>query len=344
MEKKKIFTIVIVACTVLLTTFSFYIYQVIRSPNILVGKPNKMVMIPHGISFKALRDSLYKGALVEDIVAFSFLARLMKYDQKIIPGCYALKTDMNNWEAIRLLKSGQQTPVHITFNNVRTHEELARKITNNIETSARAIEVLLNDSAFVSQYGFNLETIRAMFIPNTYEVYWTVTPQALVERMYQEYQRFWNRQRLSKAKALDLTPLEVSILASIVQEETTKMDEAPTIAGVYRNRLRKGMRLQSCPTLKYAMGNLLIKRILKKYQEIDSPYNTYKYKGLPPGPINIPSIAAIDAVLNLEEHDYLYFSAKENFSGYHRFATTLQGHIRNAKPYRQALNKAGMYR
>lgn len=344
MEKKKNFAIFIVACTVLLTTLSFYTYQIIRSPNILVDKPSKLLMIPHGTRFKALQDSLYKGAFVEDIVAFSFLARLMKYDQNIIPGCYKLKTNMNNWEAIQLLKSGHQTPVNITFNNARTNEELARKITNKIEASAHDIEVLLNDSAFVSQYGFNLETIRAMFIPNTYEVYWTITPQGLVERMYQEYQRFWNRQRLRKAKALDLTPIEVSILASIVQEETTKMDEAPTIAGVYMNRLRKGMRLQADPTLKYAMGDFLIRRILKKHQEIDSPYNTYKYEGLPPGPIKVPSIAAIDAVLNLEEHDYLYFSAKEDFSGYHRFATTLQAHMRNAKRYQQALNKARVYR
>ena len=343
MEKIKKFTIAIVASTVLLTTFSFYLYQVIRSPNILVDKPNKKIMILQGTSFKALQDSLYKDGVVKDIVAFSFLARLMKYNQKIIPGCYVLKTNMSNWEAIRLFKSGSRAPANIVLNNVRTNEEIARKLTNNIKASAHAIEVLLNDAALVSQYGFNLETIRTMFIPNTYEVYWAITPQDLMKRMYQEYQRFWNKQRLRKAKALNLTPIEVSILASIVQQETNKIDELPIIAGVYINRLRKGMRLQACPTLKYAMGDFP-RRILKKYREIDSPYNTYKHKGLPPGPINVPSIAAIDAVLNLKKHNYLYFTAKEDFSGYHHFATTLQAHLRNAKRYQRALNKIGTYR
>jgi len=296
------------------------------------------------MDFKALKDTLQQHGCVSNLASFSFLARLMRYDRKIIPGAYQLATNMSNWQAIQMLKTGTQKPVKIALHHVRTKEELAAKITQNIEINAADFKNLLGDSDFVSQYGFNVHNVMTMFIPNTYEVYWTITAERLFARMYKEYQQFWNASRRSQAKSLKLSPIDISILASIVQSETNKIEEAPLIAGVYINRLRKKVALQSCPTLLYALGDPSVRRVLHKYKALDSPYNTYKYRGLPPGPISLPTIAMIDAVLNSTPSYYLYFSAQEDFSGYHYFAKSLKEHLRHAKRYQRALNQARVYR
>ena len=250
---------------------------------------------------------------------------------------------MTNLEAVKLLRSGAQTPLDITFNNVRLKEELAEKICSGIAADEDRFFALLQDTAVIRSYGFNQYTIVSMFIPNTYEVYWTISEKELLDRMKTEYDRFWNDERRAKAEKIGMTPEEVSTLASIVEAESKRIDEKPKIAGVYINRLEKGMALQADPTLVYAAGDFSIKRVLNKHKEIESPYNTYKYPGLPPGPINIPPISAIDAVLNFTSHNYLYFCAKEDFSGYHNFATNLTAHLNNARRYQNALNKARLY-
>jgi UPF0755 protein len=242
------------------------------------------------------------------------------------------------------LRSGKQEPVNITFNNVRLLEDLPPKICANIFLDPETFMTKLEDSTLRAKYGFNEYTFKCMFIPNTYEVFWTITADELVERMSYEYKQFWNDERKAKADTIGLSPIDVSILASIVQAECKMTDEAPVIAGLYLNRLKKNYLLQADPALVYASGDFTIKRVLNKHKEIDSPYNTYKYQGLPPGPINAPEIRYIDAVLNYEQHNYLYMCAKEDFSGYHNFSTNLQQHLVYARRYQRALNREGIYR
>lgn len=344
MKKRKGLVVFILVFSILLTSFSFYIYQVLKTPNILVERQDKYLTIPSNATFKNVQDSLYNGNFVQDLVAFSVLAKILKYDKNIKPGVYHLKANMSNLEAIRILKAGQQSPVNLTFNNVRLKEELAEKLSKNLELSKKELEAHLTNPETAAQYGFNDYNFIAMFIPNTYEVYWTISAQHLTDRLHDEYKKFWTDERLAKAKKLNLTPTEVSTLASIVMAESIKSDESPVIAGVYLNRLKKNMALQADPTLVYASGDFTIRRVLNVHKEIDSPYNTYKYTGLPPGPINLPSITAIEAVLNPKDHKYLYFCAKDDFSGYHAFATNLTEHLNNARRYQNALNKARLYK
>ena len=344
MRRKNIIAIFLVVFTMMLSSFAFYTYQIIYTPNVLIeGQPTK-ITIPHGMSFGEFQTQLSKSRIVNDAVSFGFLSKLKELDKNLKPGMYQLQPDMTNVELINLLRSGAQTPVNLTFSNARLLSQLPKKLAQNLETdSAQMASIVLSDTT-AAHYGFKANTFISMFIPNTYQVYWTDSPKMILDRMKREYDAFWTEERLQKAKNLNLTPVEVSTLASIVQGETNKMDEAPTVAGVYINRLQRDIALQADPTLVFAMGDFTIRRILNKDKEFESPYNTYKYRGLPPGPINMPSIAALDAVLNYQEHSYLYFCAKEDFSGYHVFAKTLVEHNRNARKFQRALNKERIFR
>ena len=337
-RQRKIFVIVLVIGTVLLTTFSFYGYQTLRSPNILVNKEDRVFLIHDDSDFQQVRKDLFEEDIIQDAVSFSFIARLMKYDESVKPGRYLLKKNMSNVQAIRLLRAGIQEPTTITFNNIRLLEELPAAITQGIAATPEEFTTALHSYTDQNDLGFTDTTVLSLFIPNTYEVYWNISPEALIDRMQSEYQSFWNETRLAKAQALGLTPIEVSILASIVQAETKITEESKTIAGLYLNRIDRGYRLQADPTLVFAAGDFTIKRVLNVHKEIESPYNTYKYAGLPPGPINLPEIWALDAVLDYEDHNYLYMCAREDFSGYHRFATNLIDHNRNAELYQRALS------
>ena len=343
MKRHKLLALVIIVGTVLLVSFTFYGYQVVYTPNILVDQKDRMLLIPSGATFKQVQDQLYEGEYVSDLLSFSTLAKLMKYDQYIKPGRFLLSANMSNIQAIRLLRSGKQEPVDVTFNNIRLKTELASRLCENLEADSTQLLTFLNDAKFVEKYGFTTENILTMFLPNTYELYWTTDAQGVFERFNKEYTNFWNDQRLKKASNLNMSPKEVSILASIVESETNKPDEAPKVAGLYLNRLKRNIALQADPTLVFAAQDFTIKRVLNKHKEIDSPYNTYKYTGLPPGPIRIPSVNAINAVLNYEDHNYLYMCAKEDFSGYHNFATNLSTHQANARRYQRALSQAGIY-
>jgi len=341
---RKILVIAIVIFSVLLSTISFYVYQVLKTPNVLVQQDDRIFLIYPEATFDQVQDSLLEGDYVHDLLSFSMLAKYMDYPQSVKPGRYLLQKDMTNLEAINLLRSGNQKPVNITFNNVRLPSELGPKICQNIALDSLSFTEKILDEEFIRSYGFDSLNILSMFIPNTYEVYWDITVEELFDRMHREYEDFWNEDRLSKAQAMGLTAQQVSVLASIVNSESQKSDEHARIAGVYVNRLNLGMALQADPTLVFALGDFTIKRVLNEHKELDSPFNTYKYTGLPPGPIRSPSISAVNAVLDYEAHNYLYFCAKEDFSGYHNFASSLTQHLRNARLYQNALNRAKVYR
>lgn len=322
--------------SIFLITGVFYTYQICYTPNILVGQEDRILIIPNNATFKQVQDKLYEGNYVRDMISFSFLAKLMDYDELVKPGRYVLKANMNNLTAIRFLRSGRQEPVKITFNNVRLIRDLSEKIVRNTGLSAQEFEAAIIKFA-MGNNSFTKENVLCMFIPNTYEVYYNVSADRLIEKMYEEYTEFWNEERKQKASSIGLTPLEVSVLASIVQAETVKKDEAPIIAGLYINRLKQDIPLQADPTLVFAVGDFSIKRVLNEHKEVDSPYNTYKNAGLPPGPINLPEINSIDAVLNYKPSDYIYMCAKEDFSGYHNFTSSYKVHMQNANRYQKAL-------
>ncbi|WP_297338110.1 endolytic transglycosylase MltG [Algoriphagus sp.] len=343
-KKKKLLLILIITFSVLGISMSFYFYQVFFSPNVLTrGDQPQAFRIPSNANYQFVSNKLFEEELINDAVSFAFVAKILDYQELVKPGLYTIQPNMTNLELVRLLRSGNQTPVRITFNNVRTKEDLAEKITSNLEITETQFLALIQDSVNIRKFGFEEETIMSMFIPNTYEVWWNTSPEALFDRMYREYQDFWTENRKEKAQARGLSLTEVSTLASIVQAESQKADERPRIAGVYLNRLRLNMPLQADPTLVFAMGDFSIKRVLNIHKETDSPYNTYRYTGLPPGPINLPDINALEAVLNAEDHNYLYFCAKEDFSGYHAFASNLAQHNANARRYQAALNAAKIY-
>jgi UPF0755 protein len=329
--------IIFLLLSILGISFSFYAYQIVYTPNILVDKEDRLILVKDGSTFKDIQKELHDGDFVQDLVSFSFLARITGYDDQIKPGRYGLRKNMTNMEALRILRSGKQEPVRITFNNVRLVSDLAEKVSRNLELTPQEFEVKLIEFALANKDGFDKHNVIAMFIPNTYEVYYNIAPEALIKRMRNEYENFWNESRKQKAAAIGLSPVEVSVLASIVQAETVKREEAPTIASLYLNRLKQGIPLQADPTLVFAVGDFSLKRVLNEHKEIDSPYNTYRYAGLPPGPINLPEINSIDAVLNYVPSNYLYMCAKEDFSGYHNFTNDYNEHMNNAIRYQRAL-------
>ena len=344
MKNKNFLAVGLIIGSMLVSSFSFYFWQVVYTPNILIDKEDLVFNIPTGANFKYVQNSLYDLGIVNDLVSFSFLSKLKRYDQSIKPGSYLLQADMSNRDAINMLRSGDQVPIKLTYSNARSLEVLAAKIASYLEFDSATMISNLSNSDVASSYGFTKETFMCMFLPNTYEVYITDQPIVVLDRIYSAYKIFWNPERMAKAEALNLTPEEVIVLASIVDAETNQMDEAPTVAGVYINRLNKNIKLQADPTLIFAMGDYTIKRVLYEHMQVDSPYNTYKYAGLPPGPINLPSIAAIEAVLNYEKSDYLYFCANPDFTGNHIFARTLSQHNKNARLLHLALNKKKIYK
>ena len=291
--------------------------------------------IPSTADYQYVKDEIESLNVLESKMAFDWLAKKMHYDENVHPGRYILTDGMTNKQLINMLRMGYQTPVKVVFNNIRTVEQLAGRISDQIEADSASI---------IDEINKNDDIDATTFIPNTYEFYWNTDADDFVDKMVAEHKRFWNDKRLQKAQELNLTPRQVSILASIVDKETTKTSEMPRIAGVYLNRLSKHWPLQADPTLVFALGNYNIRRVLDVHKNIDSPYNTYKYAGLPPGPICIPSIAAIDAVLNAEKHKFFYFCAKDDLSGYHVFARNIDEHNKNADKYRRALNKNKIYK
>ena len=321
------------------------LYSYVYQPNIKLNeKTQQFIYIPTNSRFSDIVRILSDEGLLIDKNSFEWVAERKNYKYNIKAGRYFINRELNNNELLNLLRSGEQIPVKVTFNNLRTKQQLAGKITSQIEADSIAIIQHLNDTTFLIETGLNPNNVNSLFIPNTYELYWNTSAKQFVDRMQKEYNKFWNNERLKKAETIGLTKFEVSALASIVEMESYKKDERPIIARLYLNRLKKGMKLQSDPTIIFAIGDFTIRRVLTKDLRIDSPYNTYLHKGLPPGPICIPSINAIDAVLSATKNEYLFMCAKEDFSGYHNFAKTSKEHSKNAKKYRRALNKQKIMR
>lgn len=321
---------------------AFWIYGIVFNDNIKLAKPTSFY-IKTGTSYPNLINQIETADLLNSWTGFEMLAEKMNLPNNIHPGHYIITAKESNIDFIRKLRGAHQQPVNVTFNKHRTVEDLAGVISQQIEPDSTTFVALLNDANYLKKLNLDTATVLSKFIPNTYEVYWNIDAEKFIKKMLKAADDFWDDKRLAKASDLNLNSLEVITLASIVEEETNKYDEQPRVAGVYLNRLKKGWHLQADPTVKFAVNDFALKRILNKHLAIDSPYNTYKVIGLPPGPICLPSTKTIDAVLNAEKHSYMYFCAKEDFSGYHNFSQTLAGHNANARKYHKALNKRKIF-
>ncbi len=331
-----------IAITLILFSCGLWVYRIIWAPSFFPEKP-VYIYIDETKDWNKLCSHLEDSASCTHIRWFKFLSSWMNFKGKLKTGRYQIDPEMNNISVIRKLRSGDQDAVHLTFIGSRTKEDIVERIDKQLLLKGEDLLRMMNDSVWCASMGFNRETIVSMFIPNTYQVYWDITPDKFMARMKREFNSYWNQNRVQKAKEIGLTPIEVSILASIVEEESAAVEEYPLIAGLYINRLKKGMFLQADPTVKFAVGDSSLQRILNKHLEIDSPYNTYKYVGLPPAPIRIPSTRGLNAVLNYTKHHYLYMCAKEDFSGRHNFAKTLAEHVRNAAKYQAELNRRKIF-
>lgn len=335
---KKIILTIGAAALLIATALSYTLYSIAWKPNSSPNGTQKLV-IPIGATFQMVTDSIEKYQFVKNPKSFLNVAKWLKFPENIKPGKYEIRQDENNYYFVKRLMRGQHYPVKFTFNNIRTKEQLVEKVGDNFLFASEELAQLLDDPFFAQKYGLTTETILTLFIPDSYEIYYDITAEQFCERLHYYYELFWNEERMQKAEKIGLSPTEVSILASIVDEESSKSSEKPMIAGLYINRLKKGMLLQADPTVKFAVGDVTLRRILYSHTEIDSPYNTYKYAGLPPGPLRIPDKQTLDAVLNHSQHNYLYMCAKEDLSGYHNFAVTLAEHNRNAQKYHRAISR-----
>lgn len=319
-----------------IAVFLLFVYY-FKSNNIL-GDNSKTIYIPSHADFDDVMQLMQDSQVVKNMTTLKTVAGFMKYDALVKPGKYTLRPNLNNREIITKLRSGDQDPQKVTINNIRMISDLAGKVAKYIESDSTQILSYLKDPITAQSYGFNQEDFLTMFIPNTYEMFWTTTPEAFVKRMKKEYDAFWTESRKIKIAENNLTPTEAYILASIVDKESNYAPEKPTIAGVYLNRLKDGERLQADPTVVYALGDFTLQRVLFKHLTTDSPYNTYKYAGLPPGPICMPSMSSIEAAIHPEQHDYKFFCARPDNSGIHVFAVTYSEHLKNADQFSKWLN------
>lgn len=324
---------------------AYHYYQQVFGSNIsLAKKQSPYFYISTGASYQKVVQQLFEQGYIINKESFDWVARKKNYPNKVKAGRYLLVDKMNNNELVNLLRSGDQAPVNVVFNNVRTLEELAGQVATYLEPDSIAFISTFNNPYLVDSLGFNRFSFPALFIPNTYEFYWNTSAKQFINRMALEYKKFWNADRKALCRKITLSQSQVSTLASIVKAETSKLAEARKVAGVYVNRLKRNIALQADPTLIWALKDFTITRVLNVHKQIDSPYNTYRNKGLPPGPINLPEPHYIDAVLNYESHNYIYFCAKEDFSGYHNFASTYAKHLKNARQYQRALNQRKIFR
>ena len=347
MYLKKILLTVVLLGLVGMAGFSYYVYQNIFTPNTGFNNPQAHVFIPTGATFKMVQEEL--SPLLKDMNTFVTVAQRKGYSSNIKAGHFIIKKGSNNNEIINSIRSGN-IPVTIKFNNQERLENLAGHLAKQIELDSASLLSAMLDVDFLKASGFTQDTALGMYIANSYEVYWNTSPKAFCQKMLKEYNAFWNTSRVAKARAISLSKDQVMALAAIVQKETAMIQERPKVAGLYLNRLKKGMLLQADPTVIFAKKKTennfkqVIKRVLFKDLKIDSPYNTYRYSGVPPGPITMPDVSAIDGVLNYKKHGFYFMVADvENF-GYHKFAKTLSGHNRNKKQYVNWINKQGVKR
>lgn len=332
--RKKILFALCAVCVIILTGVGFYFYRLFFNSAVGVQRD---LYVSSRTDYPGLLDSLRPS--MDCAWAFGLCADYFDLSETYRPGHYLLTPGMSVVEVTRMLKAGHQTPVRVTFNNAKTRAFLASRLAHQIDADSTQIMRALTDPQLAEEVGTDSLQLFSLFIPNTYEVYWTTTPEEFVRRMRKEYDRFWTPERDTARVRSGLSRDEVMTLASIVGEETSRADEMPRVAGVYINRLRLGMPLQADPTIKYALQDFSLRRILRGHLKTRSPYNTYLNKGLPPSAISMPSIATIDAVLHFENHNYVYFCARPTFDGYHNFARTYREHTANAKAYSKELNR-----
>lgn len=342
MIKKILYAILILGLTVGL--IAYWGYNNIFTSNTSFLVKEYELKITNESSYDDVYSLLESNSVLSDLRSFDRVSGWMNYKKdNVSPGRYFIKKDWNNREIVRLLRSGNQKPVKVTFNNVRSMDQLAGLISKDLAIDSITLASYLSQPEIINKSGFSKETFMTTFIPNTYNMFWNVTPKQVVSRMAKEQKDFWNKKgRKLKALRLDMTEEGVYTLASIVEKESQHGPERPIIAGLYINRLKRGIALQADPTVVFANGDFDLRRVLNKHLKFDSPYNTYKYPGLPPGPIYMPSIQSIDAVLDYSKHDYLYMCAKPGYGTKHAFAKTLRGHNENANEYRAWLNKKGI--
>ncbi|NNE02320.1 MAG: endolytic transglycosylase MltG, partial [Eudoraea sp.] len=347
MYLKKIILAIVLIGLVIGSFFAYMVYNAFFSPNTTFMNEEAFVYIPSKASFMDVKEMV--APLLDDIESFEAVAQRKQYSNNIKAGKYRIGKGMTNNEIVNALRSGN-IPVKVSFNNQETIEDLAGRIATQIEADSISLVEAFKEPEFLKEEGLDKETGIIIYIPNSYEFFWNTSAEDFRNRMLNEFHRFWNEKRQGKAKAAGLKIEEVMTLASIVHKESAKVDERPRVAGVYLNRLKRGMLLQADPTVIYALKrhlknyDTIIKRVLYKDLELDSPYNTYKYAGIPPGPITMPDISAIDAVLNAEQHNYLYFVANVEKFGYHKFAKTLTQHNRNKTQYIRWINSQNINR
>lgn len=329
---------------VIMVVVVYSLYSRVFESNVALESDQELFYIPTGSDFDFVYGSLEEKGIVIHPKTFHWVALKKGYDKNVKPGRYKIRNGSSNNELVNMLRSGNQDPVMVVFNNVRTLDQVAGKVSAYLEGDSLEFATYFSTDSLPLKYGFVPAAFSSMFLPNTYEFFWNTSPEAFTDRMKKEYEKFWDGKRDKQAEGMGMKREEVVTLASIVDEETLYDDENAAVAGVYINRLDRGIPLQADPTLKFALGDFSRMRILNEDKEIDSPYNTYKFKGLPPGPISIPSISAIDGVLNHEDHNYIFFCARADFSGYHAFARTLAEHNKNAREYQKALNQRRIYR
>ena len=335
----------LIAASVIGSSVIFYAYQILFTPNLRLDQTEKWLYIPQGADYKQVVDSLKQGDFLNDELSFSFLAKLTGYQDKVIPGAYLVAPNTTNKDLIWRLKAGRQSSIKLTFNNLRLKSDLVNRLSSKLNIAPEAFYGYLNNPDSCRMLGFDTLTVTAMFIPNTYDLYWNTPIHKFMRRMQTEYNTFWSAKgREEKAKALGLTKIQVHVLASITEAETKKADEMPIVAKVYKNRLDQDMLLQADPTVIYALKDFTIKRVYTGTinKAGMNPFNTYKVKGFPPAPINLPSITAIDAVLNMADHKYIYFCANASLNGYHSFAVTYEEHMANVAKYTKALDTMGI--
>jgi UPF0755 protein len=341
----RISRIILVLAAVVASTAVWKIYEDVLSSNVnLEGGAVGYAYIPSGKSIGEIEADLVRQKILRNNKAFFRLIDLLSYETRLKAGRYRVNGSMGNLELMRLFASGKQEPLDVTFISAARKSDFAGFWSHQLEADSTHIMDLLGDPMFAKQFGLNTENVLTLFIPNTYNFYWNTHAEKLVMKLASAYADFWDSTRLEKAKKLGLQKWEVSVLASIVQKETAKRDEMPVIAGVYFNRLKKRIPLQADPTVIFALDTPGIHRVTGPMLQIASPYNTYRHAGLPPGPICVASVQAIDAVLNMKKHRYIYFCAKPDFSGYHTFAETFSQHMINARKWQRELNRRGIMR
>ncbi len=337
---KKFLLIFSVVCVLATSLVAYSAYKILLVPNVHTqDKEEYFLKIPSESTFEDVVNLLTVNDIIQNKKYFELAAQILKYDDAVLAGRYRVRDAMSNQELILLLRSGRQSTVKLILRPTRSLAQIASKAAATLEADSASIINMMQDTAFLNSSGFNSNSVFSMFIPNTYEFYWNTSAEGFLKKMKREYEVFWNDERLQLAKNLQLSPMQVSTIASIVEQETNKNDEKNRIAGVYLNRLRKNWKLDADPTLVFALNDFTIRRVLNIHKKIDSPYNTYVYGGLPPGPICNPSIASLDAVLNYEKHDYMFFCAKDDFSGYHNFARNYTEHLFNARRFQREMNK-----